>query len=136
MPIGEEAFHTSHGVRYDTSPPGGLSLSGSGAITATADESTPLHFTGKEHDTETGNDYFGARYYGSTMGRFLSPDFSYTPDAMPHLDLSNPQSFNRYVSLNDNPLGGIDADGHCGAGDPPGLTNEGGTMLNEVPKSC
>lgn len=55
---------------------------------------------------------------------------------MPYADLSNPQSFNRYAYLNDNPLGGIDADGHCGAGDPPGLTNEGGTMLNEVPKSC
>ena len=30
--------------------------------------------TGKERDTESGNDYFGARYYGSSMGRFLSPD--------------------------------------------------------------
>ena len=31
-------------------------------------------FTGKERDTESGNDYFGARYYASTMGRFMSPD--------------------------------------------------------------
>jgi hypothetical protein len=30
--------------------------------------------TGKERDSESGNDYFGARYYASTMGRFLSPD--------------------------------------------------------------
>ena len=30
--------------------------------------------TGKERDTESGNDYFGARYYASTMGRWLSPD--------------------------------------------------------------
>jgi hypothetical protein len=28
-------------------------------------------FTGKERDTESGNDYFGARYYASSMGRFL-----------------------------------------------------------------
>jgi len=42
--------------------------------TATADDATPLYFTGKERDTETGNDYFGARYYGSSMGRFMSPD--------------------------------------------------------------
>ena len=27
---------------------------------------------GKERDSETGLDYFGARYYGSAMGRFLS----------------------------------------------------------------
>ena len=31
-------------------------------------------FTGKERDSESGNDYFGARYYGSSMGRFMSPD--------------------------------------------------------------
>jgi hypothetical protein len=30
--------------------------------------------TGKERDTESGNDYFGARYYGSSIGRWLSPD--------------------------------------------------------------
>jgi RHS repeat-associated protein len=30
--------------------------------------------TGKERDSESGNDYFEARYFGSSMGRFLSPD--------------------------------------------------------------
>ena len=30
--------------------------------------------TGKERDTESGNDYFGARYYASSMGRMMSPD--------------------------------------------------------------
>ena len=39
-----------------------------------ADDATEHHFTGKERDSESGNDYFGARYYGSMMGRFLSPD--------------------------------------------------------------
>jgi RHS repeat-associated protein len=41
---------------------------------------TEHHFTGKERDTESGNDYFGARYYASSMGRWLSPDWSATPD--------------------------------------------------------
>jgi RHS repeat-associated protein len=31
-------------------------------------------FTGKPRDSESGNDYFGARYYDSSLGRFLSPD--------------------------------------------------------------
>jgi len=31
-------------------------------------------FTGKERDTETGLDYFGARYYGAPVGRFTSVD--------------------------------------------------------------
>jgi RHS repeat-associated protein len=33
-------------------------------------------FTAIERDTESGNDYFGVRYYASTMGRFMSPDWS------------------------------------------------------------
>jgi hypothetical protein len=33
-----------------------------------------MNITGKERDTESGNDYFGARHYLSSMGRFLSPD--------------------------------------------------------------
>jgi|SRR5271165_475426 len=31
-------------------------------------------FTGKERDTESGLDYFGFRYFGSSLGRFMSPD--------------------------------------------------------------
>ena len=31
-------------------------------------------FTGKTRDTETGLDYFGARYFSSAQGRFTSPD--------------------------------------------------------------
>jgi RHS repeat-associated protein len=39
-------------------------------------DATEHHFTGKERDAESGNDYFGARYYSSEMGRFMSPDWS------------------------------------------------------------
>ncbi len=45
--------------------------------------------TGKERDSESGNDYFEARYYGSSMGRMLSPD----PIGG---DMTNPQSLNKY----------------------------------------
>ena len=41
--------------------------------------------TGKERDTESGNDYFGARYYASSMGRFLSPDWSAKVEPGPEL---------------------------------------------------
>ena len=42
-------------------------------FSACQDDATENHFTGKERDAESGNDYFGARYYASTMGRFLQP---------------------------------------------------------------
>jgi RHS repeat-associated protein len=29
------------------------------------------HFTGKERDAESSLDEFGARYYGSSLGRFM-----------------------------------------------------------------
>ena len=37
-------------------------------------DTTVNKFTGKERDTETGYDYFGARYYDSRISVWLSPD--------------------------------------------------------------
>ena len=62
--------------------------------------------TGKERDTESGNDYFGARYYASSMGRWLSPD---KPFADQHT--SNPQSWNLYAYGRNNPLKNVDLNG-------------------------
>ena len=79
---------------------------------------TEHHFTGKERDTESGNDYFGARYYASNMGRFMSPDWSAKEEPVPYAKLDNPQSLNLYAYVGNNPLGRTDADGH--APDGPG----------------
>ena len=73
----------------------------------TSDDATPLHFTGKIRDTETGNDYFGARYYNSSLGRFVSPD----PSQLYYADPSNPQSLNLYAFVRNSPLTSIDPDG-------------------------
>jgi RHS repeat-associated protein len=85
--------------------------------------STPTEhlFTGKERDTESGNDYFFARYYSSSLGRFLSPDWSANAQPVPYAKMDDPQTLNLYGYLRNNPLGGVDADGHCGTGanDPP-----------------
>src|ERR1700758_4612426 len=70
-------------------------------------------FTGKERDSESGNDYFGARYYGSSMGRFLSPDWSAKIEPVPYAKLDNPQSLNLYAYVGNNPLSRFDPDGHC-----------------------
>jgi RHS repeat-associated protein len=71
------------------------------------------HFTGKERDVESNLDYFGARYYASNMGRWMSPDWAKTPEGVPYADLSNPQSLNLYGYVLNNPLSHADADGHC-----------------------
>jgi RHS repeat-associated protein len=86
-------------------------------VTCSGDIPDNHHFTGKERDAETGNDYFGARYFASSMGRFMSPDWSAQEEPVPYAKLGDPQSLNLYSYVRNNPLGGVDQDGHC-AGDP------------------
>lgn len=73
-------------------------------------------FTGKERDTETGNDDFGARYYSSNSGRFLSPDWSNVPVPIPFADLTNPQTLNLYQFVKNDPETFVDVDGHLAPG--------------------
>ncbi len=65
-----------------------------------------MKFTGKERDSETGLDYFGARYFSGAQGRFTTPD-----PLMASAKASNPQSWNRYAYVFNNPLRHIDPDG-------------------------
>jgi RHS repeat-associated protein len=64
-------------------------------------------YPGKERDAESGNDYFGARYYGSSMGRFMSPD----PSGLYFANPFNPQSLNLYNYGLNNPLINTDPTG-------------------------
>ena len=83
-------------------------------------------FTAKERDSETGLDYFLARYYSSSQGRFTSPDeftggpvelyyFGIDASANPtfYADLRNPQSLNKYQYSYNNPVRYVDPDGHA-----------------------
>jgi RHS repeat-associated protein len=72
---------------------------------APADAQT-RRFTGKERDAETGLDYFGARYMSSAQGRFTSPD-PLLASGRP----GDPQSWNRYTYVRNNPLALIDPTG-------------------------
>jgi RHS repeat-associated protein len=85
-------------------------------------------FQGKERDTETGNDDFGARYYSSSFGRWLSPDWSAIPAPVPYADLANPQTLNLYQFVKNDPETFSDPDGHneCGPTCPAGLFNNAG----------
>jgi len=63
-------------------------------------------FTGKERDTESGLDYFGARHDASSLGRFMSVD----PSRL-SVNTANPQTWNRYTYGLNNPLALVDRNG-------------------------
>jgi RHS repeat-associated protein len=69
---------------------------------------SPRRFTGKERDSESGLDYFGARYFTSSMGRWMSPDrLNVTDD---RLEMPS-NTLNKYVYGANNPFRFIDQDG-------------------------
>jgi RHS repeat-associated protein len=81
----------------------------------TADD-TRQRFTQKERDSESGLDYFGARYYSSPQGRFAGPDpYSIVHEAEDEDDfnayVANPQRWDRYSYVLNNPLRYVDPDG-------------------------
>ena len=65
-------------------------------------------FTGQVRDSETGMDFFTARYYGSALERFISPD-----PANAGADATDPQSWNAYAYVRNNPLALVDPMGMC-----------------------
>ena len=72
-------------------------------------------YTGKERDAESGLDYFGARYYASSMGRFMSPDPLepvIAPKKVFFQVLMYPQDWNRYAYALNNPVGYRDDTGN------------------------
>src|SRR5208283_691319 len=76
------------------------------AYSSGADENR-YKFTGKERDTESGLDNFGARYDASNMGRFMTPD----PLYLELHRLIDPQQLNLYAYVRNSPLSLTDATG-------------------------
>ena len=75
-----------------------------GEIWSQTGTQTKYKLTGKERDDESGLDYFGVRYYDSTVAKWLSPD-SVTHHA------HDPQSLNKYAYARNDPVNLIDPDG-------------------------
>jgi RHS repeat-associated protein len=97
-------------ARYDYLPFGeeiSSTIGGRGSVTGYgAADTTRQKFTQKERDSESGLDYFLARYYSSAQGRFTSPD-----DIRNDSHVGDPQSWNRYAYVRNNPLHYIDPTG-------------------------
>jgi RHS repeat-associated protein len=90
LPFGGELYAGSNGRSscFPTPPSGGI------------------EFTSKERDSETGLDFFGARYFSGAQGRFTSPDGPFNDQ-----DPSDPQSWNLYGYVRNNPLRAVDPNG-------------------------
>jgi RHS repeat-associated protein len=71
-----------------------------------ASDNVRQKFIQKERDIETGLDFFGARYYGNTQGRFISPDPLLSSGRPDH-----PQTWNHYSYTLNNPLTLVDPTG-------------------------
>ncbi len=97
------------GGRHDYLPFGEELFAGVGIRSASlgyGDDSVRQKFTSKERDSETGLDYFHARYYSNIQGRFTSVD----PENAGAIE-DDPQSWNGYAYARNNPLLYSDPDG-------------------------
>ncbi len=91
------------GTRVETC----TSLAFGDAQGCTGTDWSPLHFTGTESDSESNLQHFLFRQFSTTEGRWLSPD----PAGLAAVNPSDPQSWNRYAYVNNNPLSFTDPTG-------------------------
>jgi RHS repeat-associated protein len=93
LPFGEENVYNAAG---------GSRTAASGHVA----DGVRQKFGSNERDNETGLDFIQARYYGSVQGRFTNPD-----DFWKDSHVSDPQSWNKYAYVRNNPLKYIDPTG-------------------------
>jgi len=113
LPFGEELFG---GTNANPGPGGRKPSLGYGCDPSDPNclpDGVRQKFTQKERDIETNLDYFLARYYSSTQGRFTSPD-----DFLNDTHVHDPASWNLYTYVRNNPLKLVDPTGEVvnGAG--------------------
>ena len=99
--------------RHDYLPFGeeiGSGLGGRSSVsgyTASLADGPTQKFTGKERDSESQLDYFGARYFSGAGGRFTSADAPFADQGA-----ADPQSWNLYTYTRNSPLKYVDRTGN------------------------
>jgi RHS repeat-associated protein len=101
------------------------------AQTCSGSEPSPMHFTGQQFDSEDNLTHFPYRQYSATQGRWGSPD----PAGLGAADLSNPQTWNQYTYVANNPLAYVDPNGLriCSPGDSVEWCTSGGSQGGAPP---
>lgn len=108
-----DATGSTNVVRYDYQPFGGELPAGYGGRTATMGYPTIMdtlnpRFTGKNRDSESSLDWFEIRSMSSAQGRFQSVD-----PGNAGASLGDPQTWNMYADVGNNPLSYTDPSGMC-----------------------
>jgi RHS repeat-associated protein len=98
---------TADGIHLDYLPGACPERSRRSEINSTDSGISTHKFTGKERDSETSLDHTQFRQYTSSLARWITPD----PAGLAAADPSNPQSWNRYAYVLNNPLRAIDPTG-------------------------
>ncbi len=92
---------------------------------------TTANFTGQLRDQEAGQDYFNARYFAASLGRFHSPD-----PGSAGADPTDPQTWNGYAYVRNSPLQMVDPSGMDGfTGGDPGNPGDDGNPCDD-PFAC
>jgi len=87
---------------------------------------TTHKFTADERDAETGLDHTDFRQYSSAQGRWMTSD----PAGLAAVDPTNPQSWNRYGYVLNEPLVLVDPTGACPPGYRPLSPDERAALVN------
>ena len=142
LPAGATAVYASSGLSYyrhpdwldssrlSSTPSRGVYFDGAYAPFGepySQSGTTDLSFTGQNQDTVTGLYDFMFREYHPTQGRWISPD----PAGLAAVDPSNPQTWNRYAYVMNNPMDLFDPLGMCPITDWKGrcVPSNGGVKL-------
>jgi RHS repeat-associated protein len=157
LPGGAKAIYNSTGLAYYRHP----DWLGSSRLTSTAPKSTSMYsstayapfgevqmnqtsgtadasFTGQDQDTASNLYDFTFRRYSPSQGRWISPD----PLGRGAVRLTNPQSWNRYAYVKNNPLaltdpaGLVDCAGDCGGDDGGGVGGGDDAGLGDDNTGC
>ena len=115
------------------------------AQVCTGTDWSPLHFTGQDWDSESSLTHFLFRQLSTTEGRWTTPD----PAGITAVSPANPQTWNRYAYVMNDPLGNLDPlglsvtcdkDGNCHvvvwAPAPDPFSHREGSLENHETPRC
>ena len=102
------------------------------AQTCTGTDWSPLHFTGQDWDSESNLTHFMFRQLSTTEGRWITPD----PAGMGAVSPGDPQTWNRYAYVGNNPLNVTDPMGLHGAASGNDVYGGFDCSINGIDASC